>query len=153
MLKRTASPYFTGRKRGDWWKWKLDPLSVDAVLVYAQKGAGRRANLYSDYTFAVWNKRVEPPELVTFAKAYSGLTDEEMKEVDAIIRKTTRETFGPVRSVEPTLVFEIGFEGIAKSARHKSGIATRFPRMLKWRHDKRPEDADTLETLHELAAR
>lgn len=156
MLKHREARYGVGRTKSDgvWWKWKLDPLSVDAVLVYAQKGHGRRSNIYSDYTFAVWDKSdVHAPKLVPFAKAYSGLTDEEMQQVDSIVRKTTRETFGPVRSVEPTLVFEIGFEGIARSTRHKSGIATRFPRMLKWRHDKRVEDADTLDTLHQLVNR
>jgi DNA ligase-1 len=135
-----------------WWKWKVDPFSVDAVLIYAQAGHGRRASLYSDYTFAVWDG---PPgsskrSLVPFAKAYSGLTDVEMRKVDGIIRKTTVEKFGPVRSVTPTLVFELGFEGIALSKRHKSGIAVRFPRMLRWRQDKPVEEADSLETLQEL---
>ncbi|QTD46178.1 ATP-dependent DNA ligase [Ottowia testudinis] len=134
---------------GLWWKWKIDPMSVDAVLIYAQRGHGRRASLYSDYTFAVWSGPPDDSErtLVPFAKAYSGLTDEEMRQVDAIIRKTTRETFGPVRSVEPTLVFELGFEGISRSARHKSGIAVRFPRMLRWRQDKPVGEADTVGTL------
>lgn len=153
MLKRRDSQYGVGRTRdlGLWWKWKVDPFSVDAVLIYAQRGHGRRASLYSDYTFAVWDDSA-PGErvLVPFAKAYSGLTDEEMRRVDAIIRKTTVEKFGPVRSVTPTLVFELGFEGIALSKRHKSGIAVRFPRMLRWRTDKTVEEADTLATLQGL---
>lgn len=143
MLKRRSSPYLTGRKRGDWWKWKVDPLSIDAVLIYAQKGHGRRADLFTDYTFAVW----DGDKLVSFAKAYSGLTDKEIREVDRIIRKNTIEKFGPVRTVKPTMVFEIGFEGINKSTRHKSGVALRFPRILRWRTDKAIEEADTLETL------
>ncbi|MGJ7523185.1 ATP-dependent DNA ligase [Variovorax sp. LT1P1] len=154
MLKQRHAHYGVGRTKdvGTWWKWKIDPLSIDAVLIYAQRGHGRRASLYSDYTFAVWDG---PPEqedrkLVPFAKAYSGLTDVEMGRVDAVIRKTTIESFGPVRSVKPTLVFELGFEGIAKSSRHKSGIAVRFPRMLRWREDKTVEEADTLETLAAL---
>lgn len=143
MLKRLDSIYQTGRKRGDWWKWKVDPLSVDAVMIYAQKGHGRRADLYTDYTFAVW----DGDKLVPFAKAYSGLTDKEIKQVDNFVKRNTLEKFGPVRTVKPELVFEIGFEGINKSTRHKSGIALRFPRILRWRQDKRVEDADTLETL------
>jgi DNA ligase-1 len=157
MLKHRDAHYGVGRTRrdGTWWKWKLDPMSVDAVLVYAQRGHGRRASLYSDYTFAVWNGPPDDParQLVPFAKAYSGLTDEEMRRVDAIVRKTTRESFGPVRSVEPTLVFELGFEGIQASPRHKSGIAVRFPRMLRWRDDKGVAEADTLAALHELLQR
>ncbi|MDD1967662.1 ATP-dependent DNA ligase [Pseudomonas putida] len=156
MLKARDALYGVGRTKdmGVWWKWKIDPFSVDAVLIYAQRGHGRRASLYSDYTFAVWDG---PPEasqrtLVPFAKAYSGLTDEEMRKVDAIIRKTTVEKFGPVRSVTPTLVFELGFEGIALSKRHKSGIAVRFPRMLRWRLDKPVAEADTLATLQDLLA-
>jgi DNA ligase-1 len=153
MLKRRDSLYGVGRTRdlGLWWKWKIDPFSVDAVLIYAQRGHGRRASLYSDYTFAVWDDSA-PGErvLVPFAKAYSGLTDEEMRKVDAIIRKTTVEKFGPVRSVTPTLVFELGFEGIALSRRHKSGVAVRFPRMLRWRTDKTVAEADTLATLQGL---
>ena len=151
MLKHRHAHYGVGRTKdvGVWWKWKIDPMSVDAVLIYAQRGHGRRASLYTDYTFAVWSG---PPEdadrqLVPFAKAYSGLTDAEIAQVDAIIRKTTRESFGPVRSVEATQVFELGFEGIAKSPRHKSGIAVRFPRMLRWRQDKPVAEADTLQTL------
>ncbi|MDM0055570.1 ATP-dependent DNA ligase [Variovorax fucosicus] len=154
MLKQRRAAYGVGRTKdvGTWWKWKIDPLSIDAVLIYAQRGHGRRASLYSDYTFAVWDG---PPaqadrKLVPFAKAYSGLTDAEMGRVDAVIRKTTVESFGPVRSVRPTLVFELGFEGIARSTRHKSGIAVRFPRMLRWREDKPVEEADTMETLAAL---
>jgi DNA ligase-1 len=154
MLKGRDARYGVGRTReaGTWWKWKIDPLSVDAVLIYAQRGHGRRASLYSDYTFAVWDAPPEAGErrLVPFAKAYSGLTDEEMRRVDAVIRRTTIESFGPVRSVKPTLVFELGFEGIARSPRHKSGIAVRFPRMLRWREDKPIEQADTLQILQDL---
>jgi DNA ligase-1 len=146
MLKRRASAYGVGRTRGDWWKWKIDPMSVDAVLVYAQRGHGRRASVYTDYTFAVW----DGDALVPFAKAYSGLTDAEFRQVDAFIRRNTFEKFGPVRSVKPELVFEIGFEGIQSSTRHKSGIAVRFPRMLRWRTDKRPEEADGLDALRAL---
>jgi DNA ligase-1 len=156
MLKARDSLYGVGRTKdmGVWWKWKMDPFSVDAVLIYAQRGHGRRASLYSDYTFAVWDGAPESTErtLVPFAKAYSGLTDEEMRKVDAIIRKTTVEKFGPVSSVKPTLVFELGFEGIALSKRHKSGIAVRFPRMLRWRQDKPVEEADSLVTLQDLLA-
>jgi DNA ligase-1 len=154
MLKARDALYGVGRTKdtGVWWKWKVDPFSVDAVLIYAQRGHGRRASLYSDYTFAVWDG---PPEssqrtLVPFAKAYSGLTDEEMRKVDAIVRKTTVEKFGPVSSVTPSLVFELGFEGIALSKRHKSGIAVRFPRMLRWRQDKTVAEADSLSTLQDL---
>jgi DNA ligase 1 len=154
MLKQRGAQYGVGRTKdvGTWWKWKIDPLSIDAVLIYAQRGHGRRASLYSDYTFAVWDAAPDQTErkLVPFAKAYSGLTDAEMAKVDAVIRKTTIESFGPVRSVKPTLVFELGFEGIARSPRHKSGIAVRFPRMLRWREDKTIDDADTLATLAAL---
>jgi DNA ligase-1 len=154
MLKRKDARYGVGRTKdvGVWWKWKIDPYSIDAVLIYAQRGHGRRASLYTDYTFAVWDggENILDRKLVPFAKAYSGLTDAEMREVDAIIRKTTVEKFGPVRSVTPTIVFELGFEGIALSSRHKSGIAVRFPRMLRWRQDKPVAEADTLETLREL---
>ena len=143
MLKRRSSTYQVGRKRGDWWKWKIEPHTIDAVMIYAQRGSGRRASLYSDYTFAVWDNG----ELVPFAKAYSGLTDAEMRAVDAFVRRNTRERFGPVRSVTPQLVFELGFEAIQRSGRHKSGVAVRFPRILRWRHDKRIEEADTLVTL------
>lgn len=154
MLKACDAQYGVGRTKdvGTWWKWKVDPFTVDAVLIYAQAGHGRRANLYTDYTFAVWDGPPEASErqLVPFAKAYSGLTDEEMRQVDALVRRTTLEKFGPVRSVTPTQVFELAFEGIALSKRHKSGIAVRFPRLLRWRHDKPVEQADTLAVLHEL---
>jgi DNA ligase-1 len=148
MIKRKNAPYQTGRKKGDWWKWKIDPLSVDAVLIYAQKGHGRRAELYTDYTFAVWSEG----KLVPFAKAYSGLTDAEIREVNKFVKQNTLEKFGPVRTVRPQLVFEIGFEGINSSTRHKSGIAVRFPRILRWRKDKPPSEADTLENLQEILA-
>jgi DNA ligase-1 len=149
MLKGRDSMYGVGRTKasGTWWKWKIDPYAIDAVLLYAQRGHGRRASLYTDFTFAVWDEADGVRTLVPFAKAYSGLTDEEMRKVDAIVRKTTIEKFGPVRSVTPTLVFEIGFEGIQASPRHKSGIAVRFPRMLRWRTDKQIDDADTLGML------
>ena len=156
MLKRAASRYGVGRTKshpaGDWWKWKVDPLSVDAVLVYAQAGHGRRASLYTDYTFAVWDAPPGAPQrrLVPFAKAYSGLTDDEMRRVDTVVRRTTVEKFGPVRSLAPTLVFELGFEAIQRSPRHKSGLAVRFPRMLRWRTEKPVDEADTLDTLRAL---
>lgn len=146
MLKRLDSAYQTGRKRGDWWKWKVDALVIDAVLVYAMRGHGRRANLYTDYTFAVWDEG----KLVPFTKAYSGLTDEEFKQVDAFVKQNTLDRFGPVRSVDPVLVFEIAFEGIAASTRHKSGLALRFPRMKRWRQDKPASEANTLEDLKTL---
>ena len=146
MLKRKSAHYQVGRRRGDWWKWKIDPLSVDAVMIYAQKGHGRRADLYTDYTFAVW----DGDKLVPFAKAYSGLTDQEINKVDNFVKRNTIEKFGPVRTVKPELVFEIGFEGINKSTRHKSGIALRFPRILRWRHDKPKEEADTIDSLKAL---
>ena len=179
MLKHRDARYGTGRRKqddlaaGTWWKWKIDPLSVDCVLIYAQAGHGRRASVYTDYTFAVWNRTpndaaeaaatVEaiaakaPPQpgdlqLVAFAKAYSGLTDEEFKAVDKVIRSTTLEKFGPVRAVRPTMVFELGFEGINRSARHKSGIAVRFPRMLRIRDDKPLHEADTMAQLEALLA-
>ncbi|MHA7055771.1 ATP-dependent DNA ligase [Aquimarina sp. M1] len=145
MLKRKNSPYLVGRKKGDWWKWKVDPLTIDAVLTYAMRGHGRRSNLFTDYTFGLWND--EKTELVTFAKAYSGLTDTEFKQVDKFIKAHTLERYGPVRSVTPELVFEIAFEGIALSKRHKSGVATRFPRILRWRKDKKIEQANSLEDL------
>jgi len=173
MLKRLDAAYGTGRTKADglWWKWKIDPMTADCVLVYAQAGHGRRASVYTDYTFAVWSRaprdraeaeavleaigRKEPAsadglQLVPFAKAYSGLTDEEFRQVDAIIRRTTIEKFGPVRSVRPSLVFELGFEGINRSSRHRSGIAVRFPRMLRIRHDKPLHEADTLQQLEAL---
>ncbi|MDB5874262.1 MAG: ATP-dependent ligase-like protein [Ramlibacter sp.] len=173
MLKRLDAAYGTGRTKAEglWWKWKIDPMTIDCVLIYAQAGHGRRASVYTDYTFAVWNRaplnpeeadavveaisRREPPQpgalqLVAFAKAYSGLTDEEFRQVDAIIRKSTLEKFGPVRSVKPSLVFELGFEGINRSPRHKSGIAVRFPRMLRIRFDKPLHEANTLQDLEAL---
>ncbi len=175
MLKHRDARYGSGRTKADgtWWKWKIAPLSVDCVLIYAQAGHGRRASVYTDYTFAVWNRtpvdaaeakvvldaieKREPPQpdglqLVAFAKAYSGLTDEEFRDVDRVIRATTLEKFGPVRSVKPSMVFELGFEGINRSTRHKSGIAVRFPRMLRIRSDKPLHEADTLATLQALMA-
>jgi DNA ligase-1 len=146
MLKRRVSAYGVGRRVGDWWKWKVTPLTVDAVLVYAQSGHGRRAGLFTDYTFAVWDGET----LVPFAKAYSGLTDVEIKAVDRYVRQNTLEKFGPVRTVTPGLVFELAFEGIQESTRHKSGIAVRFPRMNRWRKDKLPRDADSIETIRAM---
>jgi DNA ligase 1 len=146
MLKRKNSPYQVGRKRGDWWKWKIDPLTIDAVMIYAQKGHGRRSNLYTDYTFAV----KDGDKLVSFTKAYSGLTDKEFAQVDAFVKRNSIEKFGPVRTVKPELVFEIAFEGIAASNRHKSGVALRFPRMSKWRQDKKPDEINTLDDLKEM---
>jgi DNA ligase-1 len=146
MLKRLGSPYRVGRRRGDWWKWKINPYSVDCVLIYAQPGNGRRASLFTDYTFGVW----DDGKLVPFAKAYSGLTDEEIAEVDGFVRRHTIEKFGPVHVVQPELVFELAFEAIQRSARHKSGIAVRFPRMARWRRDKKPADADSLDTIRAL---
>ncbi len=154
MLKRNDSPYLVGRKKGDWWKWKVDPLTIDAVLTYAMRGHGRRSNLFTDYTFALWDENEKgEKELVTFAKAYSGLTDAEFRKLDAWIKKNTLERFGPVRSVIPHHVFEIAFEGIALSNRHKSGIATRFPRMLRWRQDKNIHEANNLEDLKALISK
>lgn len=146
MLKKKSSTYQVGRKRGDWWKWKVDPLTIDAVMVYAQKGSGRRSNLYTDYTFAVR----DGDQLVTFTKAYSGLTDKEFAQVDAFVKRHSIEKFGPVRTVKPELVFELAFEGIAASNRHKSGVALRFPRILRWRHDKKPEEINTLDDLKKM---
>jgi DNA ligase 1 len=146
MLKRRGRAYGVGRKRGDWWKWKVDPFTIDAVLIYAQPGSGRRASLLTDYTFGVWHEGT----LVPVAKAYSGLSNEEIGEMDRWIRRHTRERFGPVRHVEPVHVFELGFEGIAESPRHRSGIAVRFPRMLRWRKDKTAQEADTLGTVRAL---
>jgi DNA ligase-1 len=143
MLKRKSSSYLSGRKRGDWWKWKIDPLVIDAVMVYAQKGHGRRSNLYTDYTFAVRNGE----QLVPFAKAYSGLTDQEFSEVDAFVKRNSLEKFGPVRTVRPELVFEIAFEGIAASKRHRSGVALRFPRINRWRRDKPVAEINSLDDL------
>jgi len=146
MVKRKSATYQSGRKRGDWWKWKLDPYSIDAVMIYGMKGHGRRANLYTDYTFAVWDGEM----LVPFTKAYSGLTDAEILQVDTFIKANTLERFGPVRSVKAELVFEIGFEGIQESSRHKSGIALRFPRILRWRQDKMAAEANSLQDLKDL---
>ena len=148
MLKRLESPYGVGRKRGDWWKCKIEPHTMDAVLIYAQPGSGKRASLLTDYTFGVWHDG----ELVPIAKAYSGLSNEEIAEIDRWIRQHTRERFGPVRHVEPAQVFELGFEAIAESSRHKSGVAVRFPRMLRWRKDKPASEADTLETVRGMLA-
>ena len=145
MLKHGDSEYGVGRARGLWWKWKIEPYTIDAVLIYAQSGSGRRASLFTDYTFALWDGEV----LVPFAKAYSGLTDDEIREVDSFVRRNTIERFGPVRSVRPELVFELAFENIQRSNRHKSGVAVRFPRIARWRRDKRIEDADTLQQLKE----
>mgnify|MGYP003604913713 CR=1 FL=1 len=151
MIKHKNSTYQVGRKKGDWWKWKLEPLVIDAVLTYAMRGSGRRSNLFTDYTFALWqNNESGEKELVTFAKAYSGLTDAEFRKVDDFIKKNTIDKFGPVRSVTPKLVFEIGFEGISLSKRHKSGVATRFPRILRWRQDKTIEEANTIEDLKNM---
>ncbi|MFM1814734.1 MAG: putative ATP-dependent ligase YkoU [Pseudomonadota bacterium] len=149
MLKRKGSAYQTGRRRGDWWKWKVDPLTIDAVMIYAQSGSGRRANLFTDFTFAACD---ENGELVPFAKAYSGLTDSEFREIATWVRRNTLERYGPVRRVHPEQVFELAFEGIQKSKRHKSGIALRFPRILRWRRDKKPADANTIADLHRLLA-
>jgi len=147
MLKRLDAKYEVGRPTGLWWKWKVDPFVCDAVLIYAQRGHGRRSNLYTDYTFAAW----DDDQLVPFAKAYSGLTDEEIRQVDRFIRQNTLEKFGPVRSVKPELVFELAFEGIHESKRHKSGVAVRFPRISRWRHDKPIQQADTLSTIKSMA--
>ena len=148
MLKRRDAPYRDGRRKGDWWKWKVDPLVIDAVMIYAQQGHGRRANLFTDFTFAVWNGN----ELVPFTKAYSGLTDAEFREITAWVRKNTLERYGPVRAVRPEHVFEIAFEGIQESPRHKSGIALRFPRMNRWRKDKPLSEANTLDDLKAMLA-
>ena len=150
MLKRRASAYQVGRKRGDWWKWKVEPLTIDGVLINAMRGSGRRAGLFTDYTFAVWDERDGQRQLVPFTKAYSGLTDAEIRQVDNFVKRNTQEKFGPVRAVTPKLVFEIGFEGIQRSKRHKSGVALRFPRILRWRHDKKTDEANTLAELQEL---
>ncbi|WOI57079.1 ATP-dependent DNA ligase [Palleronia sp. LCG004] len=148
MLKRRDSPYRDGRKKGDWWKWKVDPLTIDAVMIYAQQGHGRRANLFTDFTFAVWDGNA----LVPFTKAYSGLTDAEFRKITAWVRRNTLERYGPVRQVRPEHVFEIAFEGIQESPRHKSGVALRFPRMARWRHDKPLAEANTLNDLKEMLA-
>lgn len=146
MLKRLDAPYGSGRERGPWWKWKIEPYTVDCVMLYAQGGHGRRAGLYTDYTFGVWHEG----ELTPFAKAYSGLTDKEIVEVDRFIRRNTLERFGPVRRVKPEKVFELAFENIRLSSRHKSGVAVRFPRIARMRPDKRPEEADTLATVRAM---
>lgn len=146
MLKSLVSPYHTGRKKGDWWKWKIDPLTIDAVLIYAQKGSGRRSAYYTDYTFAVKKE----DQLVTIAKAYSGLTNKEIQEVSRFVNKNAIEKFGPVRTVKPELVFEIAFEGISLSSRHKSGVALRFPRIVRWRKDKTVEEIDEIENIKKL---
>ncbi len=146
MLKRKDSVYKTGRVKGDWWKWKVDPMNIDAVMIYAQSGHGRRANLFSDFTFAVW----DGDRLVPFAKAYSGLTDAELREITSFVKKNTVDKFGPVRSVKAELVFELAFEGIQLSKRHKSGVALRFPRIKRWRKDKKPKEANTLEDLKSM---
>ena len=146
MLKRFGSLYRVGRRRGDWWKWKIEPYSVDAVLIYAQPGNGRRANLFTDYTFGIWASG----QLVPFAKAYSGLSDGEIREVDAFVRRNTIDKHGPVHRVKPELVFELAFEAIQRSSRHRSGIAVRFPRMARWRHDKKAEEADSIDTIRAL---
>ena len=150
MMKRLSSPYGVGRKRGDWWKWKIDPYTVDAVLIYAQGGSGRRSGLFTDYTFGVWDSTNGQRELVPVAKAYSGLTDEEIREVDRFVRRNTLEKRGPVRIIKPELVFELAFEAIQESDRHKAGLAIRFPRMNRWRTDKKADDADTLDMLRDL---
>src|SRR5690606_14867813 len=147
MLKRADAVYQSGRRRGDWWKWKIDPLTIDAVLIYAQAGHGRRSTLFTDYTFGLWHEGA----LVPVAKAYSGLDDKEILKLDRWIRAHTLERFGPVRSVEAVHVFELGFEAVNRSSRHKSGIAVRFPRILRWRHDKPAAEADVLATLQALA--
>ena len=146
MLKRKSSPYQVGRKRGDWWKWKIDPLTIDCVMIYAQKGAGRRSNLYTAYTFAVR----DGDALIPFTRAYSGLSDKEFSQVDAFVKRNSLEKFGPVRTVKPELVFEIAFEGIAASNRHKSGVALRFSRIARWRHDKTPQEINTLDDLKQM---
>jgi DNA ligase-1 len=146
MIKRKSSVYQVGRKTGDWWKWKIEPLVIDCVMIYAQKGAGRRSNLYTAYTFAV----KDGDNLIPFTRAYSGLTDKEFNEVDAFVKRNSIEKFGPVRTVKPELVFEIAFEGIAASNRHKSGVALRFPRMSRWRKDKKPDEINTLDDLKKM---
>jgi DNA ligase-1 len=146
MLKRLSSAYGAGRKRGDWWKWKVDPFAVDTVMTQAHPGHGKRASLFTDYTFSVW----EGDALLPVARAYSGLSDEEIRELDRWIRAHTTERHGPTRSVEPTQVFELGFEAIARSTRHRSGVALRFPRILRWRKDKPAREADTLDSLRRL---
>jgi len=149
MIKRRDAAYGVGRRRGDWWKWKVQPNTIDAVLLLAQRGSGKRASLYTDYTFGVWDRATG--SLVPIAKAYSGLTDEEIRRVDAFVRHNMIEKFGPVRTVKPELVFELAFEGLNRSNRHKSGVAVRFPRILRWRTDKTAAEADTLDTIRALS--
>jgi len=146
ILKRWSSPYGAGRRRGDWWKWKLDPFTMDTVMTQAHPGHGKRASLFTDYTFSVWDGE----SLVPVARAYSGLTDEEIRELDRWVRAHTLERHGPTRSVEPSQVFELGFEAIARSTRHRSGVAVRFPRILRWRQDKPAREADTIESLRHM---
>jgi DNA ligase-1 len=148
MLKRRTSPYGVGRVRGDWWKWKIEPFEIDAVLLYAQAGHGRRAGLHSDYTLGVWHDG----RLVPVAKAYSGLADAEIVELDRIVRATTLEKHGPVRICRPTVVLQLAFEGVSLSTRHKSGVAVRFPRIVRWRRDKEPAEAGTLADLKRMIA-
>jgi DNA ligase-1 len=154
MLKRRDVPYVPGRPRGLWWKWKRDPFIVDAVLIYAQRGHGKRSSYYSDYTFGVWTKGEKGEVLVPVGKAYFGFTDEELLQIDRFVRRNTVERFGPVREVvheaERGLVLEVAFEGLQRSTRHKSGLAMRFPRINRLRWDKRPADADRLETLERI---
>jgi DNA ligase-1 len=157
MLKRRDAPYVPGRPKGHWWKWKRDPMLIDAVLMYAQRGHGKRSSYYSDYTFGVWNRGDNGEELVPVGKAYFGFTDEELIQIDRFVRRNTIDRFGPVREVahEPNrgLVLEVAFEGLQRSTRHKSGIAMRFPRINRLRWDKPPGEADRLETLQNMLAR
>jgi DNA ligase-1 len=150
MLKRKDSAYVSGRPKGLWWKWKRQPLVADCVMIYAQRGSGKRSSFYSDYTFAAWDEGKSPRELVPVGKAYSGFTDEELKRLDAFVRHNTTERFGPVRQVEPKLVLEVAFDAIQPSTRHKSGIAMRFPRISRIRWDKPAEEADTVQGLRKL---
>ena len=153
MIKKNDSVYLAGRKKGNWWKYKHDPMTLDVVLIYAQAGTGKRANLFTDYTFALWdspNTTEEPRKLVTFAKAYSGLNNEEIFNLDRWIRTHTKERFGPTRVVEEQQVFEIAFEGVMESKRHKCGLAVRFPRIHRWRVDKAAEEADCLQQAQAL---
>ena len=148
MLKRKNSPYQSGRKRGDWWKYKVEPLSLDVVMVYAQAGSGKRANFFTDYTFAVWSS--DKTELIPIGKSYRGLTDEEIKKLDAWIRKNTKEKFGPVRTVNPEQIFELGFDNVLENKRVKAGISVRFPRIIKWRTDKKLKDINTIDDAKDL---
>jgi DNA ligase 1 len=157
MLKRRDAPYLPGRPKGPWWKWKRDPYTVDAVLMYAQRGHGKRSSYYSDYTFGVWSSTPQGDELVPVGKAYFGFTDQELIEIDRYVRRNTVDRFGPVREVtheaDQGLVLEVAFEGLQRSTRHKSGLAMRFPRISRLRWDKPPKDADRLETLEHILAR